>query len=47
MVTLEDFHSNDPVAWCPGCGNFSSLKALKQALVDVQQEPHELVSVSG
>jgi len=47
MVTLENFHSDDPIAWCPGCGNFSILKALKQALVELQQEPHELVIVSG
>ena len=47
MVTLEDFNSDDPIAWCPGCGNFSILKALKQALVDIQQQPHELVIVSG
>ena len=47
MVTVEDFHSDDPIAWCPGCGNFSILKALKKALVDVQQSPHELVIVSG
>lgn len=47
MVTVEDFHSDDPIAWCPGCGNFSILKSLKQALVDIQQQPHELVIVSG
>ena len=47
MVTLEDFNSDDPIAWCPGCGNFSILKALKQALVEIQQQPHKLVIVSG
>jgi 2-oxoglutarate ferredoxin oxidoreductase subunit beta len=47
MVTLEDYSSEDPIAWCPGCGNFSILKALKKALVDIQQQPHELVIVSG
>ena len=47
MVTLEDFHSDDPIAWCPGCGYFSILKALKKALVGIQQQPHELVIVSG
>ena len=47
MVNLEDFNSDDPIAWCPGCGNFSILKALKQALVEMQQQPHELVIVSG
>ena len=47
MVTSEDYTSEDPIAWCPGCGNFSILKALKKALVDIQQQPHELVIVSG
>jgi 2-oxoglutarate ferredoxin oxidoreductase subunit beta len=47
MVKLEDYHSDDSIAWCPGCGNFSILKALKAALVDIQQQPHELVIVSG
>ena len=47
MVTSEDFQSHDPIAWCPGCGNFSILKALKKALVELQQLPHELVIVSG
>ena len=47
MVTEKDFSSDDPIAWCPGCGNFSILEALKKALVALQQEPHELVIVSG
>jgi 2-oxoglutarate ferredoxin oxidoreductase subunit beta len=47
MMTLEDFESNDPIAWCPGCGNFSILKALKQALVELNKNPHEIVIVSG
>ena len=47
MLTLEDFNSDDPIAWCPGCGNFSILKALKKALVDIQQPPEDLVIVSG
>ncbi len=47
MITLEDYQSDDPIAWCPGCGNFSILKAFKQALVELQQKPHELVIVSG
>jgi len=47
MVELEDYQSDDPIAWCPGCGNFSILNALKKALVDMQRAPHELVIVSG
>jgi 2-oxoglutarate ferredoxin oxidoreductase subunit beta len=47
MVSLEDFYSEDPIAWCPGCGNFSILKSLKQAFVDLGRQPHEIVIVSG
>lgn len=46
-ISLKDFDSDDPIAWCPGCGNFSILKALKQAFVELKKEPHEIVIVSG
>lgn len=45
-VTLNDFSGLQP-AWCPGCGNFGILTALKKALVDLDIHPHELVIVSG
>ena len=35
------------VAWCPGCGNFSILKALKMALAELDLKPERLVIVSG
>ena len=35
------------VAWCPGCGNFSILKTLKEALSEIEISPQELVMVSG
>jgi 2-oxoglutarate ferredoxin oxidoreductase subunit beta len=35
------------IAWCPGCGNFGILKALKKALEELEVEPSELVMVSG
>jgi 2-oxoglutarate ferredoxin oxidoreductase subunit beta len=47
MVTLDDYKSDDPIAWCPGCGNFSILKALKKALVELEIEPSNLLIVSG
>jgi 2-oxoglutarate/2-oxoacid ferredoxin oxidoreductase subunit beta len=46
MVTLEDYGNFEP-AWCPGCGNFSILKALKGALVNLGLKPHEVLLVSG
>ena len=47
MASLEDYYSDDPIAWCPGCGNFSILKSLKQAFVNLGKTPHEIVIVSG
>ena len=46
MVTIEDYGDYE-TAWCPGCGNFSILKAVKQALVAGNLRPHEVVFVSG
>ncbi len=34
-------------AWCPGCGNFGILKAVKKALEGTGKENHEIVLVSG
>ncbi len=46
-MKFDDFESNDPIAWCPGCGNFSILKALKQAFVELDKKPGNIVIVSG
>jgi len=35
------------IAWCPGCGNYPILKAMKQALAELGIEPKNLVLVSG
>lgn len=34
-------------AWCPGCGNFGILDALKEALAELGKEPHEVLICSG
>lgn len=47
MVTIDDYYSDDPVAWCPGCGNHSILQALKQGLVNLGLRPRDIVIVSG
>ena len=42
------FDMNDiDIAWCPGCGNFPTLKTLKRALAELQIKPVDLVLVSG
>ncbi|MDI6864244.1 MULTISPECIES: 2-oxoacid:ferredoxin oxidoreductase subunit beta [Thermodesulfovibrio] len=46
MPTLEDYKGRKP-AWCPGCGNFSILKAFNEAMAELGLNPHEFVIVSG
>jgi len=46
MVTIDDYQGQ-ATAWCPGCGNFGILQALKKALVDLKLEPHQVLIVSG
>jgi 2-oxoglutarate ferredoxin oxidoreductase subunit beta len=47
MVTLNDYASNIEIAWCPGCGNFSILQAVKKALVELELDPQQILFVSG
>ena len=46
MVDIKDY-GQYATAWCPGCGNFPLLKAVKQALVKRNLEPHQVLFVSG
>ncbi|MFA6384289.1 MAG: thiamine pyrophosphate-dependent enzyme [Candidatus Omnitrophota bacterium] len=46
-MDLTDFKSNDPIAWCPGCGNFGILTGLKRALVKLGRAPKDILFVSG
>ncbi|MDQ7797705.1 MAG: 2-oxoacid:ferredoxin oxidoreductase subunit beta [Candidatus Edwardsbacteria bacterium] len=47
MLNPEIYNSPDEIAWCPGCFNHSILKAIKQALSDLEIPPHQAVFSSG
>ena len=47
MVKKVDLRSRKEMDWCPGCGNFGILNALKQALVELDIGPSDAVVVSG
>ncbi|MFC2047859.1 thiamine pyrophosphate-dependent enzyme [Chloroflexota bacterium] len=47
MVTVRDYAEAVPIAWCPGCGNFAILQALRNALVGLGLEPYQVLFVSG
>jgi len=46
MVKMTDYAGSQP-AWCPGCGNFGILNAIKKALVELDIEPNRVLMVSG
>jgi len=46
-MKVEDFNTTNEIHWCPGCGNYGILLALKQALVEGNFKQHETVVVSG
>lgn len=46
MVDIKDY-GEYKTAWCPGCGNFPLLKAVKQALVKRDLEPHQVLFIAG
>jgi 2-oxoglutarate ferredoxin oxidoreductase subunit beta len=47
MVTIKDYSPAMAIQWCPGCGNFGILTAMRRALVALGLEPHQVLMVSG
>lgn len=47
MVSFKDYESSYKNQWCPGCGNFGILAAMKDALVSLGILPRDLLIVSG
>ncbi len=46
-LTLQNMLSPVQPTWCPGCGNFSILTALKQALIELDLPMEEVTLVFG
>lgn len=47
QLTAKDFTTDQEVRWCPGCGDYAILKAVRAALADIGREPHQIAFVSG
>jgi 2-oxoglutarate ferredoxin oxidoreductase subunit beta len=47
MVTMKDLETPKKNTWCPGCGNFGILSAVKGALIELGLEREQVVLVSG
>jgi 2-oxoglutarate ferredoxin oxidoreductase subunit beta len=46
-VTVKDLKGKVEPDWCPGCGDFGVLAALKQAIAELGLRPHEVMTISG
>src|SRR3954451_9810492 len=46
-LTIRDLKGKADPDWCPGCGDFGVLSALKQAIVELDLSPHEVMTISG
>lgn len=47
MTTIKDLQTRDIPDWCPGCGDYGILTALKGAIVETGLRPEETVIVTG
>src|SRR6266508_2825417 len=47
ILTVKDMKGKAEPDWCPGCGDFGVLAALKQAIVELGLLPHEVMTISG
>jgi len=46
-LTVKDLKGKVDPDWCPGCGDFGVLAALKQATVELGLQPYEVMTISG
>jgi 2-oxoglutarate ferredoxin oxidoreductase subunit beta len=47
VLTPKDFATATPSWWCPGCGDYGVLAALKSALAELGKNPKDVAFVSG
>jgi len=47
MLSVEIYDSDYENKWCPGCGNFGILAAMKDAFAHLDLAPHQLLIISG
>ncbi len=45
--TIKEVKGKVDPDWCPGCGDFGVLAALEKAIVDLQIQPFNVVTISG
>lgn len=47
IYTAKDFTTDQDVRWCPGCGDYAVLSAVRKALPGIARKKEDFVFVSG
>jgi 2-oxoglutarate ferredoxin oxidoreductase subunit beta len=47
VTTAKDWTSDQEVRWCPGCGDYSILTAMRMLLPEIGAQPESTVFISG
>jgi len=47
MTTPDDLRTTTIPDWCPGCGDYSILMSVKQAIAELNLDPSQVLIVSG
>ncbi|MFQ5524716.1 MAG: thiamine pyrophosphate-dependent enzyme [Thermoanaerobaculia bacterium] len=47
VQSIKDLEGQVHPDWCPGCGDFGVLKSLKEAILELGIQPHDVLVVSG
>src|SRR5438874_4084819 len=45
--SIQEYKTEVHVDWCPGCGDFGSLRSFQQAFFQLQIPPHRIAMISG
>ncbi len=46
-LTNKDFTSDQEVRWCPGCGDYTILRAMQKTLPQLEKKKEDFVFISG
>jgi 2-oxoglutarate ferredoxin oxidoreductase subunit beta len=47
MATTQELGTNQKIYWCPGCGNFGIMTAIKRALSQLNLKGHNVTAITG
>ena len=47
QLTAKDFTTDQEIRWCPGCGDYAIVNAVRKTLAQIGTSPSDVAFVSG